>query len=198
MAKTPPPSRFMSPIAIPHDSKNRTPTTAPTYLRCERTRVQPSRWATGCLALRTASRQSLDHRSSYVAGDARSRQKTRMRRIRATGFSPQMARAIVALLLLLAIVLPVAANDVREGIITACPFAWSTASLITAHITTLLIVLVTTAESSKIGRYRKVPMREDLRRKRICHQPAQQGTETAPSTAAPSILIMRTRRMRNA
>ena len=91
--------------------------------------------------------------SCYVAGDVRSRQKTRMRRIRATGFSPQMARAIVALLLLLAIVLPVAANDVREGIITACPFAWSTASLITAHISTLLIVLVTTAESSKIGRY---------------------------------------------
>ena len=119
--------------------------------------------------------------SSYVAGDVRSRQKNRMRRIRATGFSPQMARAIVALLLLLAIVLPIAANDVRDGINKASPFACSTstASLVTAHITILLIVLITATENFTLGSYRKVPMREALRRKRIRSQSKTQDTETA-------------------
>ena len=83
-----------------------------------------------------------------------------------------MARAIVALLLLLAIVLPIAANDMRDGIIKASPFACSTSSLVSAHIIILLIVLITVTEKSTLGRYRKIPMREVLRRKSIRRQPA--------------------------
>ena len=96
-----------------------------------------------------------------------------------------MARAIVALLLLLAIVLPIAANDVRDGINKASPFACSTASLVTAHITILLIVLITATENFTLGSYRKVPMREALRRKRIRSQSKTQDTETALLSTDP-------------